>query len=232
MLKDDFVCGYKDITHEPYAGTSGSHGVQGKVAKTTNGAGPHNIQMFVIAPDGAVLHALTGYWYPQDLARELVFAEQLNALYGNPTLSIDQKKTRFRQLQLAHVQSHPADMVRRSHLQGFDALYEAQHKLATTDTIRDTGAVKAALANHSHVPMDAFKTTDEIVHERMAQRPFVPYDKFDIATFVDYGKLHYDKDEDMRDTSGRKIQSAFMNESALPRHVERTSVLQSYSWNK
>ncbi len=232
MLKNDFVLGYKDITHEPYAGSSGSHGTQGMVARTTNGAGPHNIQLFVIAPDGTVLHALTGFWNPQDLARELQFAEQLNVLYGDSRLSMAEKKTRFRELQLAHIQTHPQAMVSRSHLQGFDALYEAQHKLRTTDTIRDVNAVSLALTNHSKMPMDAFKTTDEIVHERMAQRPFVPFDKFDVAAFVDYGKLRYDKDEETRDTSGRKITSAFMSQSALPRHVDRSSMVQTYSWAK
>jgi hypothetical protein len=26
----------------------------------------------------------------------------------------------------------------------------------------------------------------------MAQRPFVPYQDFDVEAFVDYGKMHYD----------------------------------------
>jgi hypothetical protein len=36
---------------------------------------------------------------------------------------------------------------------------------------------------------------DQVVHERMAKRPFVPYDQFDMEMFSDYGKLRYDKHE-------------------------------------
>jgi hypothetical protein len=42
------------------------------------------------------------------------------------------------------------------------------------------------------------KTTDQVVHERMAQRPYVPYDQFDVEKFSDYGQLRYDKKEDTR----------------------------------
>ena len=38
---------------------------------TTNGAGGHNVQIFVLSPDGVVLHALPGFWHPEDLVREL-----------------------------------------------------------------------------------------------------------------------------------------------------------------
>ena len=47
------------------------------------------------------------------------------------------------------------------------------------------------------------KTTDVIMHERMAQRPFVPYDKFDVAQYADYGKPFYDKHEQFRMANGQ-----------------------------
>ena len=43
---------------------------------------------------------------------------------------------------------------------------------------------------------DEFKTTDQIVHERMAARPFVKYADFDVAAFSDYGRPKYDKKQD------------------------------------
>jgi hypothetical protein len=226
LLQRDFVVGVKDITNEPYAGTSGSHGIDQKVAKTTNGAGPHNIQMFMIAPDGTVLHALTGYWEPHDLAREILFAEQLNAIWSDKAIGVDAKKAKFRKLQIAHIHEHPAGEAKRSRMQTFDAAYEAKHRLNTSDTIRDASLINP----QGHINMEAFKTCDEIVHERMAQRPFVPFDRFDIAAFVDYGRPRYDKDENMRDTSGKKITSAFQYESVLPRKVNRQTMIQSYKW--
>ena len=37
------------------------------------------------------------------------------------------------------------------------------------------------------------------MHERMSLRPFIPYSQFDVATYVDYGRPKYDKNEDFRD---------------------------------
>ena len=45
------------------------------------------------------------------------------------------------------------------------------------------------------MPKEAFKTTDVILHERMAKQPFVNYSNFNIASFVNYGSHHYDKHE-------------------------------------
>jgi hypothetical protein len=52
------------------------------------------------------------------------------------------------------------------------------------------------LVGRGKLPEDAdLKTVDQVVHERMAQRPFVTYEQFDVAEFPDYGKLRYDKHE-------------------------------------
>jgi tetratricopeptide (TPR) repeat protein len=45
------------------------------------------------------------------------------------------------------------------------------------------------------LPYDALKTTDKIMHERMATRPFQNYDAFDTGTYTSYGCKHYDKGE-------------------------------------
>jgi hypothetical protein len=222
-LKDYFVCGYRDITTQPYCGMSGRHEVSGKAVRTTNGAGPHNIQMFVLNPDGTVLTCLPGYWNSQDLVTELKFAYQLNQVYTNASLSKPQKDATFRQMQLAHIAKHTPGMVGRSHLQGFDAQYEAKNRLATTDTIRNRGAVQAALSANAMVPMDAFKTTDELMHERMAKRPFVAYDSFDVASYVDYGLQKYDKHEDARDSYGKVIEQLKESEPTLGHKHENSS---------
>ena len=175
---------------------------------TTNGAGPHNIQVFVLNPDGTVLTCLPGFWSPQDLVTELKFAYKLNQVYTNPSLSTAQKDATFQQMHLAHIAQHSPAMVGRSHMQGFDAQYEAKHRLATTDTIKNRALVAASISAGEMAPMEAFKTTDELMHERMAKRPFEPYSKFDVAAYVDYGLQKYDKHEDARDSYGKVIEQA------------------------
>ena len=36
------------------------------------------------------------------------------------------------------------------------------------------------------------KPLNVLMHERMAQRPFIPFADFDTDAFVDYGRKHYD----------------------------------------
>jgi hypothetical protein len=204
-LQSHFVCGVKDISKEQYAGVSRKHEEDGQAIKTTNGAGPHNLQVFMLSPDGTVLHCLPGYWDPRDLVYEMGLAWQLNQVWTDPSLSRSQKDQLFRQMHLAHEQQHPADMVFRSRMQSFDQKYEAKHRLLTSDTIRDPQLITASFASAGRLPQAAFKTTDEIVHERMALRPFLPFQEFDVASYVDYGRPLYDKHEDQRNLSGQRV---------------------------
>lgn len=201
-LESRFVCGYRDITGEPYAGRSGIHPVGGNAIRTTNGAGPHNVQLFMLAPDGTVLHCLPGYWAPQDLLREMDLADNLLQVWRDDSLSLEQKQIRFVQLQMEHIGQHPLGEGRRSRMQGFDKKFEARRRLDTSDTIlvRDEAA---GATGPGPVSPTAFKTTDVLVHERMAKRPFLPYNAFDVAVFSDYGRPKYDKREDSRDARGR-----------------------------
>ena len=88
-------------------------------------------------------------------------------------------------------------------MQGFDKKYEAKHRLRTSDTIKNVQLASYALQKGQKVPKGAFKTTDVIMHERMAQRPFVAFNRFDVAHFVDYGRPKYDKNEDFRGSNGK-----------------------------
>jgi len=96
VLKKDFVCGYKDISHKHWAGASGKHRPDENAVDTTNGAGPHNIQMFVMTPDGVVLHCLPGYWKSEDLASELQFAEKINQVWQDPHMTSTRKTSLLR----------------------------------------------------------------------------------------------------------------------------------------
>lgn len=203
-LKEHFVCGVRDITEEPYCGLSGRHDTGGNAVNTTNGAGPHNMQLFMLAADGTVLHCLPGFWNANDLVEEMKFADSLNGVWTNQKLSPGQKLKQFKQMQLAHVEEHSPAMVKRSKMQGFDQKYEAAHRWGTSDTIADRTLITSDMLQNGgpKLPQEAFKTTDLIVHERMAARPFVPIGRFDTAAFVDYGKPKYDKHEDMRNADG------------------------------
>jgi hypothetical protein len=189
VLKNEFVCGWRDISGEPWSGISGRYEPDDGAVWTTNGAGPHNIQMFVLAPDGTVLHCLPGYWESHDLAEELAFAQKIAKVWRDPSLSRAQKDARFRTMNLDHVKQHSQEMVGRSEMQGFDKKFEAR-RAGRSDCILREDSIQPRLRPRRD---DAFKTTDQIVHERMAARPFVPYGEFDVERFTDYGRQKYDK---------------------------------------
>lgn len=186
----------------PYAGNSGAHSTNSNAVETTNGAGSHNIQMFVMDPDGTVLTCMPGYWNPDDLKSELQLGEKLDAVWHDNSLSMEQKKASFAHMQMDHFRHHSREEVARSHMQGFDRKHELERK-GFSDTIR--------MAANPNAPTwqeggdDLVKTTDEIMHERMSNRPFVAYSRFDTGKFVDYGTHFYDKHEDNLDEAGRNM---------------------------
>ncbi len=204
MLQNELVCGYRDISKEKWAGFSGRHDIGGNAVQTTNGAGPHNMQIFILAEDGTVMHCLPGYWNPKDLAGEVAFAARLHDVWTNPAMDYGQKTQVFARMQLGHIAEHSEGMVARSQLQTFDKSYEWKNRQHTSDTInRRSKYANVAYAQQSQmIPQATFKTTDQIMHERMSMRPFVPYNNFDVVAFSDYGRPKYDKNEDFRGPGG------------------------------
>ena len=162
------------------------HSVEGPAVDTSNGAGPHNNQLFVLATDGTVLTCLPGYWNSEDLAEELEFAEKLNAVWKDRSIFRREKEMKFSEMHLAHISDHSKAMKRRSRMQGFDKKFEEKNRSTSSDTILSKNNGDKTL----------FKTTDVIMHERMAQRPFVNYANFDVAEYSDYGRDKYDKKGD------------------------------------
>lgn len=235
MLRDNFVCGYRDISDQSYAGVSGLHKPNGQAINTTNGAGPHNLQLFIMSADGVVLTCLPGYWNSTDLVREMKLAAQLDEVWRNPSLTSSQKDAMFRQMHLAHIQQHPADMVFRSKMQGFDQKFEAKNRLYASDCIRNPSLIGDP--NAKMLPQEAFKTTDQIMHERMAVRPFRPYSRFDVAVYTDYGRPVYDKHEDYRYANGQlmpnrdpKSEPKIGNVQSLKRNRRQTAN-RNNGWN-
>ena len=181
LLKKEFECGWKNIRDEPYAGTSSSHKPTVQAVSTTNCAGHHNVQMFFMTPEGRVLHCLPGFWEPTALLKEAKLAKQLFKVERSTKLSRVEKNSKFLDMHLEHALSHDTKTRRASRLQGFDV-----HTMATregSDFKRGTGRWN-------------LKTTDQVIHERMAERPFLPFESFGIAKFVDMGNKHFDSHTD------------------------------------
>ncbi|MBX9692715.1 MAG: hypothetical protein K2Z81_10050 [Cyanobacteria bacterium] len=201
VLQKELVCGYRDISKEKWAGFSGRHEIGGNAVNTTNGAGPHNMQIFLLSGDGTVLHCLPGFWNPVDLVGEVEFAARLHDVWTNPNMDYNQKRQVFSQMQLAHISEHSSAMVARSKMQNFDKQYELKRRF-NTDTIVQPTQYATVTYDQNHAQQGLFKSTDQIMHERMAVRPFIPYAQFDVVAYSDYGRPKYDKNEDFRGPDG------------------------------
>lgn len=192
-LSKDFVLGYKNITGEKYSGRSGKYDCEDAAVYTTNGAGPRNLQLFIMNKEGIVLTCLPGFWAAEDLLCEIDFALGLDKIWSDKNLSSDDKNKLFKQAHLNHTKCHSHMMIERSHLQGFDAQHE--DKRGNSDFLFKDGDYRPnhKLKNGVCKKFPQFKTCDQVMHERMAVRAFLPYEKFDVAKFSDYGKTKYDK---------------------------------------
>ena len=196
VLKNHFVCGFRNIKGEPYAGRSGKHDPDSPAVLTTNGAGPHNVQIFLLSSDGTVLHCLPGYWCPEDLVHEMQFAVNLNRIWQNPTLPLEKKQKLFQMANLQDIHLHSLAMRLRSHLQSFDAKEERQKPDSDFRYRLGDYRPPAVLVGKRKIAKQSdLKSVDQVVHERMTQRPFVAYESFDVEKYSDYGKMRYDKHE-------------------------------------
>lgn len=213
ILASDFVLGWKNIRKEEYVGYSSGYNDRQTAIGTTNGAGPRNTQIFVLSDDLVVLHALPGFWHPDDLARELRFAKQIALLWDDQTKSRETKERMYRRMHRREVYTQSAETYARSRWQHFDAHTE-RHRGRTQS--RDT-----FLRNSDGTRVEVngvwqMKPINVLVHERMAKRPFKSWDEFDLEEFVDYGKLHYDNNRGV-DRKGKK----FAGQTKLMKKRER-----------
>lgn len=204
LLKKDFVVGWKNIKNEYYAGQSHGYSRSQSSVGTTNGAGPHNVQIFVLSPELVVLHALPGFWHPDDLARELRFAKVLFRLWRDDTRTQAEKERMFSRLQLAEARNQPPATRARSAWQPFDVHYELSRlRSGARDTVILGYDGKPRRGANSRIAM---KPINQLVHERMAKRPFRAFDDFDVAAFIDYGRPYYDNNAGV-DGRGKKFYS-------------------------
>jgi hypothetical protein len=166
----------------------------------------------MLSPDGVVLHALPGFWHAQDLAVEMKLAMNLWAVWKNKDMTRAQKDALFSATQIDAWKNASKATTLRSRWQGFDKRNE--EKRAALGIERDTvkGApiqkplnaeeqakVEAKMAGLKNLDREVqpleLKPINQLVHERMSVRPFVPYEKFDVAAFADYGRSYYDNNK-------------------------------------
>lgn len=181
-LANDFVCGWEDIRDEDFCGVSSGYSKMQTAVGTTNGAGGRNVQIFVLSPDQRVLLLLPGFWHPDDLLQELSFAKVLHRLWADEGKSLEDKVHMWRRLHERQPRTHSLATRARCDWQNFDEHAERNRaKYSYRDSItRDENGKVALLA------------IDQLVHKRLAERPFVAYERFDVENFVDYGRRYYD----------------------------------------
>jgi hypothetical protein len=203
LLQRNFVLGWKNIRKEEYVGDSFGYSRKQSCVGTTNGAGGKNVQLFILSSDHVVLHALPGFWHPEDLARELRLALASHRLWQDERRTLAQKRRMYQRLVLTDLRYQPAATYARSDWQGFDKFHEG--RVGSRDRSRDTfehdGAGKLKVTG-AGAPI--LKPMNVLAHQRMAARAFLPFEEFDIKEFVDYGTRFYDNNRG-RSGRGRKL---------------------------
>ena len=181
LLNKHFACAYKNIKGKTaYAGSSNTHLPTNAAMEVSNCAGHHNVQMFFLSEDGRVLHCLPGYWSPRHFTQEAQFALEVGKLYYQAGLSAADRNARYLDLHLRHALEHTKDLRESSYLTGFDKK-DLEHR-KESDFQRREGF------------LDGLKTPDQILHERLAERPFLPLESLDVASFIDMGLKRYQYD--------------------------------------
>lgn len=182
FLDKYFVRGWTNIEgKKDYAGSSNKHEPTFAARTVTNGSGHHNVQMFFLTSDGKVLNALPGFWNPPHFLEEAKLAVNLGRLYYARGLSVVDRNEKYLDMHLQQAYANAKSMHKASKLQGFDRSNIAKRK--ESDFHRDKGFVTGVL-----------KTVDQVTHERLAEQPFVPFESFDVAKFIDMGIKRYKYD--------------------------------------
>ncbi len=182
MLKNKFVVGWKNIRDKDYVGSSHGYTCKDSAVGTTNGAGPRNMQTFILSSNGTVLHCLPGFWHPEDLAYELEFGLVMERLFKDKR-SANDKRALFARMHERAIREQSKEMIARSGWQGFDAGNERNRlKQGKRDTFYYDDEGKPT----------GMKPLSVLLHERMATRPFKKIGSFDTEAFIDYGRPYYD----------------------------------------
>lgn len=223
MLENEFVLGAANIERAEFVGTSHGYRTTDCAVGTTNGAGGRNVQLCVLAADSTVLHVLPGFWHAEDLIDELEFSKELNALYLDPDRSRAEKQRLFQAMHRSKIRRISAETRARSRWQGFDVWAEVARaqREGGSDTVRLDEEGKPVRTAGGQI---AIRPVCELVHHRMAQRPFLAFDDFDIEEFVDYGRPYYDNNA--RHDDGKTFRAAERNQKKRMRAEQKQRELE------
>lgn len=197
-LNSNFVSGWRNIEGKTsYAGRSNKHMPENPAINVNTCAGHHNVQMFFMSSDRKVLHVLPGYWQPKDFLAETKLALELDRIYRSKSLSIADRNSQYLDSHLKHAYSHDRNLTKGARLVNFD------RKFVQRRGVKDFQ--RKALFKGS-----GLKHADQVVHERMAERPFISFDRFDVARYIRMGRKRYqynyglmDRDRKVRDRGSR-----------------------------
>lgn len=178
---------------------------KGRVLRAIKWVNKWGTQLLFLSGDGRVLHALTGPWRELDLAHELVFAKKMNKLWLHLDWDLGAKNQHFVKRHLEQAEDWPArEQTQRFTLKAHECL--ARHpftRLSEFPFIEFSGQGQWSFEGIPEQPLDppvadldargygTIKRADEIMHERMALRPFVHYRDFDTPVYSDYGRIKY-----------------------------------------
>jgi len=178
LLRNNFVMAFKNIDGKTrYAGKSNKHMPTMAAQKIYNCTAAKNIQMFILTEDGKIVHCLPGFWDVKPFIAEVQFAMKLNKIYKSK-MSIADRNEKFLDAHLTHALHHDAKTIGASKHQGFDKKY--LERTGNKDFQRAKGFQSKGL-----------KRSDQVMHERMAERPFLAFEKFNVAKFVEMGRRVY-----------------------------------------
>jgi hypothetical protein len=191
LLERDFVLAWHNIKKEDYVGDSMGYARNQSCVGTTNGAGGRNVQIFILSPDHIVLHALPGFWHPEDLAHELEIAKVAWRLWRDESRSEADKRAMYSRIVLADLRFQDPATYARSDWQSFDKSYQSGKIGRDTFERNDFGDVK-----RTELGAPILKPLNVLAHQRMSARAFLPFDEFDVDAFVEYGRRYYDNNRD------------------------------------
>ena len=148
-----------------------------------------------------MLHALPGFWHPEDLARELQLAKAIWRLWSDKGRTKEEKVSMYQRLQLTELRYHPPATYARSDYQEFDKHHARHAHNKDGDTFE-----RSADGMRKLTPRGApvLKPLNVLVHQRMAARPFLQFKDFDVDRFIDYGRSYYDNNVGV-DGPGKKL---------------------------
>lgn len=196
-LNSHFACAWMNIEGKrSYAGSSNKHQPTDGAKMVGNCTGHHNVQTFMMSRDGRVLNMLPGFWSAELLSKQIDLAKKLDGIWRSKSLSTYDKYERFMNEHLT-MSVALAKAAKESQLPFFDQAKLARER--NEDFVRTAGGKANTL-----------KTPDQVLHERMAERPFLPLDKFDTATVIAMGQKRFKYDDGMKSKekdSKRKLRS-------------------------